>query len=87
VRGAKLRSGTLPLSLRQERLWVLDQVAPDPRAFKTVQAYRVPRALELESLRAAFADVVARHEALRTVVETHGEEPRARVLSRSSWTT
>ena len=61
---------------------MLDQVAPDPRAFKTVQAYRAPRALEIESLRAAFADVVARHEALRTVVETHGGEPRARVLSR-----
>jgi hypothetical protein len=55
----------VPLSFAQQRLWFLDQLEPRP-------AYNVPAALALEAdlevstLEQSLAEIVRRHEALRT---------------------
>ena len=66
------RSGDLPLSFAQQRLWFLDQL-------ESGSGYNVPTALRLfgrldtGALEAALAEIFRRHEALRTVfVEVNG---------------
>ncbi|MEM8664169.1 MAG: condensation domain-containing protein, partial [Pseudomonadota bacterium] len=61
------RTGRLPLSYQQERLWFLDRL--DPRAgaaYHMVGAVRLSGRLEKPQLVAALRALVARHESLRT---------------------
>ncbi|WP_420708382.1 condensation domain-containing protein, partial [Streptomyces sp. NRRL S-1868] len=58
------------LSYAQERLWFLDDFAPGSTEYNTGLALRLTGALDLTALRTAVDTVVARHEALRTTVET-----------------
>ncbi len=67
------RTEKLPLSFAQQRMWMLEQLEGG-------QAYLMPGALKLEgqvdidALRLSFADLLERHEALRTrFVEFEGE--------------
>jgi amino acid adenylation domain-containing protein len=57
----------LPLSVIQEQLWFLDQVAPGQPTYNVVTASVLRGALDVAALRAALDALVARHEALRTV--------------------
>ncbi|MEY4579587.1 MAG: hypothetical protein RL701_4290 [Pseudomonadota bacterium] len=67
------RSEWLPLSYAQERLWFLAQLAPDSSAYNVSGALRLRGALDVERLRASFAELVSRHETLRTSFQEHGE--------------
>jgi amino acid adenylation domain-containing protein len=61
------RSGPLPLSYQQERLWFLDRLdAAAGRAYHIEGALRLEGALDVAALARALAAVVERHEALRT---------------------
>ncbi|HZS21710.1 MAG TPA: amino acid adenylation domain-containing protein, partial [Pseudonocardiaceae bacterium] len=64
------RVGELPLSFAQQRLWFLDQFAPDVSGYVIAFAVRLHGQLNLEALSEAFSAVVARHESLRTTFET-----------------
>ncbi|WP_411077444.1 amino acid adenylation domain-containing protein [Streptomyces sp. cmx-10-25] len=70
------RPDPLPPSFAQQRLWFLN------RAEDAGDTYNVPLVLDLEgpldtgALRGALADVVARHESLRTVLAEHDGEAR-----------
>ncbi|MBV9061208.1 MAG: amino acid adenylation domain-containing protein, partial [Pseudonocardiales bacterium] len=64
------RVGELPLSFAQQRLWFLDQFAPDASGYVTPFAVRLRGELNLDALAEAFSLVVARHESLRTTFET-----------------
>ncbi|MFE6751077.1 amino acid adenylation domain-containing protein [Kitasatospora purpeofusca] len=69
-----------PLSATQRRMWLLSQLHPDNAVYNLSYAFRVGGELDAAVLEAALGDLVARHEALRTVVDVHEEQPRQRVL-------
>jgi amino acid adenylation domain-containing protein len=60
------RSATLPLSASQTRLWHLSQLAPGSPAYNELVTIRKAGPLDVEALRRALTDVVARHEVWRT---------------------
>ncbi|HEX4496054.1 MAG TPA: non-ribosomal peptide synthase/polyketide synthase [Thermoanaerobaculia bacterium] len=60
------RDARLPLSFAQERLWFLDQLDPGSPAYNLPGGLRVTGALEPAVLARALAEIVRRHEALRT---------------------
>ncbi|WP_157574284.1 non-ribosomal peptide synthetase, partial [Nocardia jejuensis] len=60
-----------PLSLAQQRMWFLNRFDTESAANNIPAAVRLTGALDLASLRGAVADVVARHESLRTVYPSH----------------
>jgi hypothetical protein len=70
-----------PLSFAQQRLWFLHQLEPDSVQFNTVRATQIQGALNVEGLHWAFEQIVARHEAIRTVFTAVAEEPRQHILS------
>ncbi|HEX4965506.1 MAG TPA: amino acid adenylation domain-containing protein [Thermoanaerobaculia bacterium] len=84
------RTGGLPLSFAQERLWFLDQLQGGSSA-----AYNVPLVLRLRGrldaarLEAALREVIRRHETLRTVFPERGGEPAQEIAppeSTAAWT-
>jgi Condensation domain len=64
-----------PLSLQQEALWFLDRVAPDAGAYREPLVRRLTGPLDVDALRGALGDVVARHEALRVRFRSLGGRP------------
>ncbi|MDE1672717.1 non-ribosomal peptide synthase/polyketide synthase [Nocardia gipuzkoensis] len=59
-------AGPVPLAPAQQRLWVLDRLAPDSSAYHIPAALRLRGALDVTALAAAIGDVLDRHETLRT---------------------
>jgi len=74
------RAGALALSSAQQRLWFLDQLDPDSRAYNMSWPHRLRGRLDFQALRRALEALVARHEALRTVFPATGGVPRQDVL-------
>ncbi|WP_460972598.1 amino acid adenylation domain-containing protein, partial [Prescottella soli] len=68
---AQARPETVPLSLAQQRMWFLNRFDTASAVNNIVVAIRLSGALDVEALRGAVADVVERHEALRTVFPEH----------------
>ncbi|MBV9108432.1 MAG: amino acid adenylation domain-containing protein, partial [Gemmatimonadetes bacterium] len=64
------RTGALPLSFAQERLWFIDRLEPGSTTYNLPAALRLTGALDEQALGRALGEVVRRHEALRT---TFGE--------------
>jgi amino acid adenylation domain-containing protein len=60
------RDGPLRLSFAQERLWFLAELDPGSEAFTIVSRTRLRGALNAPALERAFAELVRRHEVLRT---------------------
>ena len=61
------RTGALPLSFAQERLWFLDRLEPGSTAYNIPVAWRLGGALDEAALERELSEIVRRHEALRTV--------------------
>ncbi|MFC9514919.1 amino acid adenylation domain-containing protein [Nocardiaceae bacterium NPDC056970] len=75
VLAAGERPERLPLSPAQQRLWVIQQMESGSAAYNFPIVLRLRGELDPEAFTAALADVVARHEVLRTVFGEHGGEP------------
>ncbi|WP_436961369.1 amino acid adenylation domain-containing protein [Streptomyces sp. SudanB182_2057] len=69
------RSKPLPLSFGQQQMWFLHQLDPDSPEYLVPIAFRLRGELNVEELRAALTDLVARHEILRTRYTVDGTGP------------
>ncbi|HEY0601258.1 MAG TPA: condensation domain-containing protein, partial [Herpetosiphonaceae bacterium] len=70
---AQPRPAEVPLSFAQQRLWLLDRIAPDSAGYNISAAVRLHGPLDEAALSASFTALIARHEVLRTTfVTTHG---------------
>ncbi|HEX6039981.1 non-ribosomal peptide synthetase, partial [Longimicrobium sp.] len=67
-------TGEYPLSFAQQRLWMLERMAPGGTAYNMPAALRIRDALSPEYVGRAINDVVRRHGALRTRFEQRGDE-------------
>ncbi|HEV2147026.1 MAG TPA: amino acid adenylation domain-containing protein [Longimicrobiaceae bacterium] len=67
--------GPVPLSFAQQRLWFVDQLEPGSPTYNMLYTARLRGQLDAAALRGAFADLVRRHEVLRTVFESRDGVP------------
>ncbi|MBX3328844.1 MAG: amino acid adenylation domain-containing protein [Nitrospira sp.] len=75
------RTGPLPASFAQQRLWFLAQLEPDSPFYNLPAGFRLRGKLDVDLLTAGLNQVIARHEALRTVFQETDGQPTQVVLS------
>uniref|UniRef100_UPI000A6F2398 non-ribosomal peptide synthetase n=1 Tax=Rhodococcus marinonascens TaxID=38311 RepID=UPI000A6F2398 len=82
----KPREGTaeVPVSLPQQRMWFINQFDTSSSAYNVAFALRLEGRLDVNALRAAVADVIDRHEAVRTVFPLTADGPRQVILPATS---
>ncbi|HEX8149510.1 MAG TPA: amino acid adenylation domain-containing protein [Pyrinomonadaceae bacterium] len=69
------RDGDLPLSFAQQRLWFFDRLEPGNPFYNVPVALRLSGRLDRRALAESLAEVVRRHEALRTTFPAAGGRP------------
>ncbi|WP_372492978.1 amino acid adenylation domain-containing protein, partial [Nocardia sputi] len=75
------RPERIPLSLAQQRMWFLNQFDPASSVYNIPAAIRLTGDLDVAALQQAVADLVARHEILRTIYPQTPDGPIQRVLT------
>ncbi|WP_368655873.1 amino acid adenylation domain-containing protein, partial [Rhodococcus sp. 1168] len=74
------RPAQIPLSLAQQRYWFLNQYDTTSAVDNIPFAVRLSGELDVPALAAAVADLIARHESLRTVYPDSMEGPHQKIL-------
>ena len=69
------RTGPVPLSASQQRLWFLDQLQPGSSSYNISGALRLRGKLNIPALERSLNEIVRRHEALRTTFATVDGNP------------
>ena len=68
-------AGTAPLTAAQTQIWVLDRLAPGRATYHSPLRVDIGGTLDVAALRQAFAQVVERHEMLRSVIRFVVDRP------------
>ena len=71
---------TAPLSQMQQRVWYLENLSPHGVAHHIPSAHRLEGPLDIEALAQAWQQLVARQDAMRTVIERTPSGDRQRIL-------
>ncbi|HLL48554.1 MAG TPA: condensation domain-containing protein, partial [Longimicrobiaceae bacterium] len=79
------RTGALPLSFAQERLWFLSRLGPESAFYNIPTVLRLRGALAVRVLETALGEIVRRHEPLRTVFREVGGAPVQVVAPFCGW--
>ncbi|MBZ4422888.1 non-ribosomal peptide synthase/polyketide synthase [Myxococcus sp. RHST-1-4] len=74
------RTGPLPLSFAQQRLWYLAQLEPNNVAYNSPIALRMSGPLDVAAVERGINALVRRHEVLRTVYRHDADEPSQHIL-------
>ncbi|MFV9454309.1 amino acid adenylation domain-containing protein, partial [Rhodococcus sp. NM-2] len=74
------RPARIPLSPAQERMWFVNQYDPHSPAYDIPLVVRLTGHLDVGALVAAIADIVERHESLRTVYPASDDGPHQVIL-------
>ncbi len=69
------RTGDLPLSFTQQRLWFFDQLEPSNPVYNISGAVRLKGPLQVKAIEQSINEVVRRHEILRTTFATVDGRP------------
>lgn len=69
------RTGEMPLSFAQERLWFLEHLEPGSPLYNMGTAFRLRGHLDVGALERSVAEIVRRHEVLRSTFATQGGRP------------
>ncbi|MFK4362881.1 amino acid adenylation domain-containing protein [Rhodococcus sp. 27YEA6] len=78
---ARERPERLPLSLAQQRMWLVNQMDPGSAAYNIPLALRLTGNLDVAALRQALHDVLVRHESLRTSYPSDIEGPVQKIVA------
>ena len=70
-----------PLSFAQQRLWFLDQLESNNRAYHLPYFVRLRGKLDVNALKKSFLEIVSRHEILRTSFPEIEGEPRQKIAT------
>ncbi len=69
-----------PLSLAQQSMWLLNRLDPESAAYNIVLPLTMSGNVDIDALRTAISDVVARQQSLRTVFPDSADGPYQRVI-------
>ena len=84
IPGIRSSKRELPLlSFAQQRLWFLDQLESNNRAYHLPYFVRLRGALNVNALQKSFLEIVSRHEILRTSFPRIEGEPRQKIAPHS----
>ncbi|MBN8468382.1 non-ribosomal peptide synthase/polyketide synthase [Corallococcus exiguus] len=75
----------LPLSFSQQRLWFLEQLEPGLATYHMPAAIRVKGPLDTDAFERGLAEIIRRHDVLRTTLHASGGEAFQVVSNRSDW--
>ncbi|MCP4663471.1 MAG: amino acid adenylation domain-containing protein, partial [bacterium] len=75
ARSGGLPPSAVPLSFAQQRLWFLEELAPGNPFYNSAADWWIKGRLDVAALEASLAEIVRRHEMLRTVVRSADGEP------------
>ncbi|GMT99445.1 non-ribosomal peptide synthetase [Corallococcus caeni] len=79
------RDQPLPLSFSQQRLWFLEQLEPGLATYHMPAAIRVTGPLDTDAFERGLAEIIRRHDVLRTTLHAAGGEAFQVVSDRTDW--
>ncbi|NOK35298.1 non-ribosomal peptide synthase/polyketide synthase, partial [Corallococcus exercitus] len=79
------RDQPLPLSFSQQRLWFLEQLEPGLATYHMPAAIRVKGPLDTDAFERGLAEIIRRHDVLRTTLHASGGEAFQVVSDRWDW--